>query len=91
MKKLRLVLEKRWKTAYNSYVEHRRDEKLSMENKQELFEKAPVWKAYFIISLPVVFSMLVTLSTTWSIRFSLPGRKMPTSLRACRNARRFSR
>lgn len=32
-----------------------------MENKQELFEKAPVWKAYFIISLPVVFSMLVTL------------------------------
>lgn len=32
-----------------------------MENKQELFENAPVWKAYFIISLPVVFSMLVTL------------------------------
>lgn len=32
-----------------------------MENKQELFERAPVWKAYFIISLPVVFSMLVTL------------------------------
>lgn len=34
---------------------------MSMENKQELFEKAPVWKSYFIISLPVVFSMLVTL------------------------------
>ena len=27
----------------------------------ELFENAPVWKAYFTISLPVVFSMVVTL------------------------------
>ena len=27
----------------------------------ELFENAPVWKAYFKISLPVVFSMVVTL------------------------------
>ena len=28
-----------------------------MENKQELFEKAPVWKAYFIISLPAALWM----------------------------------
>lgn len=27
----------------------------------ELFENVPVWKAYFTISLPVVFSMVVTL------------------------------
>ncbi|WP_334116489.1 MATE family efflux transporter [Ligilactobacillus sp.] len=32
-----------------------------MENKMKLFESAPVWKAYFIISLPVVLSMVVTL------------------------------
>lgn len=62
-----------------------------MENKQELFEKAPVWKAYFIISLPVVFSMLVTLIYNMVDTFLFPGRKMPTWLRACRNARRFLR
>lgn len=32
-----------------------------MKNRMELFENAPVWKAYFTISLPVVFSMVVTL------------------------------
>lgn len=32
-----------------------------MKNRMELFENAPVWKAYFKISLPVVFSMVVTL------------------------------
>ena len=57
-----------------------------MKNRMELFENAPVWKAYFTISLPVVFSMVVTLVYNMVDTFFVAGLRMPGSLPAFHSA-----
>ena len=58
-----------------------------MEN--EIFEKAPVPKAFFTMALPVVFSMVISLVYNMVDTYFIAGPATPILWRASLSAHRF--